>query len=236
MRFLRFGVLGSVMAVSLVAASPALADTGSVPTPLGSVSVTINGGEFTEECTQFPYEIVVADAAPEVQWSVEVNARRGGGSRVSDMVTGYGTSTTSANLQICSGDGAGRWTAAVRIRMADTSGSTRTFNRSLTLRFPISKATSTTTITGTSVSGSRTTVTGTVLDAAGSGTTTAFGYVTLKVQRSDGTWQTRGREQVNAAGTFRIVVPRALTPGTVMKALFLGTQEAQRSASVSTTL
>ncbi|MFM8352911.1 MAG: hypothetical protein ACKN9D_17840, partial [Actinomycetales bacterium] len=189
-----------------------------------------------EECTQFPYEIVVADAASDVQWSVEVNARRGGGGRVSDMVTGYGSGTTAANLQICSGDGAGRWTAAVRIRMAETSGSTRTLNRSLTLRFPISKATSTTTITGTSVSGSRTTVTGTVLDGAGSGATTAFGYVTIKVQRSDGTWQTRGREQVNSTGAFRVVIPRALTPGTVIQALFQGTQEAQRSASAATTL
>jgi hypothetical protein len=120
--------------------------------------------------------------------------------------------------------------------MAETSGSTRTFNRSLTLRFPISKATSTTTITGTSVSGSRTTVTGTVLDGAGSGATTAFGYVTIKVQRADGTWRVSGRAQVNSPGNFRIIIGRAMPTGTAIQVFFQGTDEAKRSASAVTTV
>ena len=216
--------------------APATADTGSVPTPIGSVAVTINGGEFTEECTEFPYEIVVSDAAADVQWSVEVNARRSGGGRVTDIVTGYGSTTSSADIQICSGDGAGRWTATARVRLSETSGSTRTFNRSMTLSFPVSKATTTTTIAGAAVSGSRTTVTGTVLDATGGAATTAFGYVTIKVQRSDGTWRMAGREQVTAAGSFRVVIGRALSPGTVLQAFFQGTQEAKRSTSAATTV
>jgi len=215
---------------------PALADTSSVPTPIGSVAVTINGGEFTEECTDFPYEIAVSDAASDVQWSVEIDARRRGGGRVSDMVTGYGTTTSPADLQICSGDGAGMWTATVRVRLAETSGATRSFNRSTTLRFPVSKATSTTTVSSASVAGSRTIVTGTVLDSAGSAATTQFGYVAVKVQRSDGTWKLSGREQVNGSGNFRITIARAVPSGTGIQVFFLGTEEAKRSESAVTTV
>ncbi len=216
--------------------SPAWADSGSAVTPIGSVAVTINGGEFTEECTEFPYEITVSDAASDVQWTVDVEARRRGGGRVSDLVTGYGTTTTAADLQICSGDGAGPWTAAVRIRLAETSGSSRSFDRSFTLRFPISKATSTTTISSATISGSRTTVAGTVLDSAGAAATTQFGYITVKVQRADGTWRVSGRAQVNSSGNFRIIIGRAVPTGTAIQVFFQGTDEAKRSASAVTTV
>lgn len=215
---------------------PAAAGTGSASTPIGSVTVTINGGSFTQECTDFPYEIVVSDASPDVQWTVRTNARRGSDGRVGDTVTGLGSGTRTPDLQICSGDGAGRWNANVRIRLTDTRDTTRSFDRSVTIRFPISRATSTTTIGRASISGSRTVVTGTVLDATGGAETTAFGALTIKVQGSDGTWRSQGREQVNASGNFRVVIPRALATGTVIKAIFLGTEEAKPSESATTTL
>jgi len=228
--------LALVVPASVWSVTPALADAGSASTPIGSMAVTIDGGEFTEECTEFPYQIVVTDAASDVQWSAEVSATRRGGGRVNGMETGYGSGTFTAALQICSGDGAGRWSARVAVHLAETSGSTRAYNRSLRLGFPISKATTTTTITGSAIRGGKTVVTGTVLDSSGGASTTKFGYVTIKVERPDGSWQRGGRKQVDAAGAFTVTVNRVLSSGTKLQAVFQGTEEAKASASADYTI
>ena len=65
--------LGVGLAVGVLAA-PAWAGSGQVETPIGSLSIQIDGGVFTEECTDFPYEVAVTGAAAEVQWSAEIDA------------------------------------------------------------------------------------------------------------------------------------------------------------------
>jgi hypothetical protein len=122
------------------------------------------------------------------------------------METGYGSGTFPAALRICSGDGAGRWSAPGGRAPGSTSGSTRAYDRSMRLGFPISKATTTTTITGTAIRGGKTVVTGTVLDGGGGAATSKFGYVAIKVERPDGSWQRGGRSRS---------MPQAPSPSTV---------------------
>lgn len=220
-----------VMVVGLLGVPTASADTASVSTPVGSLEMTIDGGSFTEECTDFPYEIVVTGALPRVQWSAEIDAERSGGWSVSDSVTGMGSGTTSDDLMICTGDGAGAWTARVAVRMWDTSSATDVYDRTMTLEFTVSKAETTTTITSVSVRSSSTTVKGTVVDAAGGTETTAFGTVTVRVKAPGGSWTTRGSATVAADGTYRVSIGSKLRSGTKVKAVFSGTDASKRSVS-----
>jgi hypothetical protein len=222
----------AVLSAGLLLGVPvAHADTNSVTAPIGTLQMTINGGAFTEECTDFPYTVVVTGALPRVQWSAEIDADRDGGGTVSGMLTDYGSGTFTGDLMICSGDGAGSWTATVDVRMADPADATAVYSRTMTIDFTISKASTATTITSVNLGSSRTKVTGTVLDSTGGSETTASGYVTVKVKKSGDTWREKGRVQVAEDGTWSLRIGKAYASGTQFKAVFEGTDEAKRSTS-----
>lgn len=211
----------------VVAPGAVHADTQSVTTPIGSLEMTLDGGSFTEECTDFPYEVVVSDALPRVQWSAEIEAERDGGGSVTGMLTEFGSGTFDGGLQICSGDGAGSWTATVAVRMADPADATAVYNRTMTLEFTISKATTTTTITRVNAGSSRTKVWGTVTDAG----VARFGDVTIKVKKPGAPWKTGGSGSVDEDGNFSVTIEKNYPAGTKLKAVFEGTDEAKRSTS-----
>lgn len=219
--------LTTVAAGLALAPSAARADTQSVTTPVGLLEMTLDGGSFTEECTDFPYEVVVSDALPRVQWSAEIEAERDGGGSVTGMLTDFGSGTFDGDLQICSGDGAGSWTATVAVRMADPADATAVYNRTMTLRFTISKATTTTTITLVNTGSSRTKVKGTVADAK----VAMFGDVTIKVKKPSASWKTGGSGSVDEDGNFSVTIDKTYPAGTKFKAVFEGTDEAKRSTS-----
>jgi hypothetical protein len=222
---------GGVAACTLAALPAALADTSSVTTPIGSLEMTIDGGAFTEECTDFPYTVVVTGALPRVQWTADIDAERDGGGSVTDTVTGFGSGTVTDDLQACSGDGAGSWTATIAVRMADPADTTAVYNGTMTIDFTVSKATSATTITSVNLGSSKTKVKGTVLDSTGGSETTMFGYVTVKVKKSGDTWRDKGRVQVDEDGRWSLTIGKAYAPGTKFKAVFGGTDEAKSSTS-----
>lgn len=222
-----------VMIAALLAAAPvAQADSASITTPIGALEMAIDGGAFTEECTDFPYEVVVTDALPRVQWSAEIEAERDGGGSVTGMLTDFGSGTFGGDLQICSGDGAGAWTATVAVRMADPADTTAVYNRTMTLEFTISKATTTTTITRVNAGSSRTKVKGTVADAG----VAMFGDVTIKVKKPSASWKTGGSGSVDEDGNFSVTIDKTYPAGTKFKAVFEGTDEAKRSTSAVSTI
>jgi hypothetical protein len=202
-----------------------------VTTPLGTLEMTIGGGAFTEECTDFPYTVVVSGALPRVQWTANIDAERTGGGSVTDTVTGFGSGTVTDDLQVCSGDGAGSWTATVAVRMADPADTTAVSTGTMTVDFTISKATSSTTITSVNLGSAKTKVKGTVLDSTGGSDTTMFGYVTVKVKKSGDTWRDKGRVQVDEDGRWSLTIGKAYASGTKFKAVFGGTDEAKGSTS-----
>ena len=224
-------VVGVVSAAAL-ALPAAQADTSSVTTPIGSLEMTLDGGAFTEECTDFPYDVVVTDALPRVQWSAEIEAERDGGGSVSGMLTDFGSGTFDSGLQICSGDGAGNWTATVNVRMADPADATAVYTRTMSLEFTISKATTATTITRVNAGSSRTKVKGTVADAA----VAMFGDVTVKVKKPSASWKNGGSGAVDEDGNFSVTIDRTYPAGTKVKVVFEGTDEAKRSTSAIATL
>ena len=224
-------IVGTVSAAAL-ALPGALAGTSSVVTPIGSLEMTLKDGAFTQECTDFPYDVVVTDALPRVQWSAEIEAERDGGGSVSGMLTAYGSGTFDSGLQICSGDGAGNWTATVSVRMADPADATAVYNRTMTLDFIISKATTTTTITRVTSGSSRTKVRGTVADAE----VAMFGDVTVKVKKPSASWRTGGSGTVDEDGNFSVTIDRTYPAGTKVKVVFEGTDEAKKSTSAISTL
>ena len=221
----------ALIAVSVAALPSAHAGTSSATTPLGTLEMTIDGGAFTEECTDFPYTVVVSGALPRVQWTTDIDAEHEGGGSVTDIATGFGSQTVTEELQICSGDGAGSWTATVSLQMWDPADATAVYSRTMTVPFTISKATSATEITGVTVGSTKTKVSGTVLDAAGGSETTAFGYVTVKVRKSGDTWRDRGRVQVDADGRWSLSIGKTFPARTKFKAAFGGTDEALRGTS-----
>lgn len=218
---------------TLLCAPTASAGTSSATTPLGTLEMTIDGGAFTEECTDFPYEVVVSDALPRVQWSAEIEAERDGGGSVTGMLTDFGAGTFDGDLQICSGDGAGSWTATVAVRMADPADTTAVYDDTMTIDFTVSKATSSTTITAVNLGSSKTKVKGTVLDTSGGSETTMFGYVTVKVKKSGDSWRDKdkGRVQVDEDGRWSLTFDRSFPSGTHFLAAFQGTEEVKRSTS-----
>lgn len=216
---------------TLLCAPTASAGTSSATTPLGTLEMTIDGGAFTEECTDFPYQVSVSGPSREIQWSADIVAERDGGGSVSDFITDFGSGDFSDDIMICSGDGAGSWTATVTVKMWDTLGSTPVFKRTMTIDFAVSKATSATTITSVNLGSSRTKVKGTVLDSTGGSETTAFGYVTVKVKKSGDSWREKGRVQVAEDGTWSLKIDKTYASGTQFKAVFAGTEEAERSTS-----
>lgn len=221
----------ALAAGGLLGLPTAQADTNSVTTPLGTLEMTLDGGTFTEECTDFPYSVTVTGASPDVQWSAEIDAERDGGGSVSGMATDIGSGTFPEELLICSSDGAGSWTATVQVMMRDTTDTTAVFNRSMTIDFTISKASTTTTITNVNLASARTKVKGTVLDAAGESETTMFGYVTVKVKKSGGSWKSKGRAQVDEDGRWSLTIETSYATGTQFKSVYAGSDEAKRSTS-----
>ena len=218
---------------ALLAAPPAArADSASVTTPIGTLEMTLEGGSFAGECTDFPYEVIVTDALPRVQWSAQIGAARDGGGSVTGMLTDFGSGTFTGDLQICSGDGAGAWTATVDVRMADPADATAVYNRTMTLEFTISKATTTTSITRVSSGSSRTKVKGTVADAQ----VAMFGDVTVKVKKPSASWKTAGTGTVDEDGNFTVTIDRTYPSGTRVKVVFEGTDEAKRSTSGISTI
>ena len=220
------------LGAALLASPIARADTASVTTPIGSLEMTLDGGAFTEECTDFPYEVVVTDALPRVQWTAEIEAERDGGGSVTGILTDFGSGTFDSGLQICSGDGAGDWTATVTVRMADPADATAVYNRTMTLEFAISKATTTTTITRVNAGSSRTKVKGTVADAE----VAMFGDVTVKVKKPGASWKTGGSGTVDEDGNYSVTIEKTYATGTKFKVVFEGTDEAKRSTSAVTTI
>lgn len=218
--------VGSVLVVPAVSAG-----TSSVTTPIGTLEMTLDGGAFTEECTDFPYTVVVTGALPRVQWTADIDAKRDGGGSVTDTVTGFGSGTVTDDLQVCSGDGAGSWTATVSVRMADPADTTAVYTRTMTIDFTISKAMTATTISSVTLGSSKTKVKGTVLDSTGGSETTMFGYVIVKVKKSGDTWRDKGRVQVAEDGAWSLRIDKAYASGTQFKAVFEGTDEAKRSTS-----
>lgn len=231
MKIVSLAVPAGLAAASLLFAPAVSAASSSVTTPLGTLEMTIDGGAFTEECTDFPYTVVVSDALPRVQWTAELDAERDGGGSVSDITTGYGSGTVSDDLQVCSGDGAGAWTATVLVRMADPADTTAVYTGTMTIDFTISKATSSTTITTVNLGSSKTKVKGTVLDSTGGSDTTMFGYVTVKVKKSGDSWREKGTVQVAEDGTWTLKIEKTYASGTKFKAVFAGTDEAKSSTS-----
>ena len=221
----------ALAAGSLLGMPAAHADTNSVTTPLGTLEMTLDGGVFSEECTDFPYDVVVTGASPDVQWSAEIDAERDGGGSARGMSTDLGSGTFNDELMICSSDGAGSWTATVQVMMRDTTDTTAVFNRTMTIDFTISKASTTTTITNVNLGSSKTKVKGTVFDAAGGSETTMFGYVTVKVKKSGGSWKSKGRTQVSEDGRWSLTIEKSYATGTKFKAVYEGSDEAKRSTS-----
>ena len=199
--------------------------------------MTIDDGEFTEECTNFPYTVVVKDATDDVQWTADITATRdGSSSSVTGMSTDFGSGTFGDALLVCSGDGAGVWSATVRVRFSDTTDTTKVYNRSFTLDFTVSKAVSETTITRVKVASGETKVKGTVLTMTGLSDPTMFGDVTIKVKKSGGSWKNKGTTQVDADGNFKLAIGTEYAAGTKVKAVFAGTDEAKSSTSAVWTI
>ena len=221
------------LALGLVAAPAALAGSAAVSSPIGSMTMVIDGGEFTEECTDFPYTVEVTGATRNVQWSAEIEATRSGSpSTVTGMSTDFGSGTFEDSLQVCSGvDGAGDWTAAVTVQFRDTTDTTKVYNRTMTIEFTVSKAESETTITNVRERSGSTKVKGTVLTTTGLSDPTMFGDVTIKVKKPGGSWKTKGTEQVDEDGNFSVTIDRTYESGTKFKAVFGGTDEAEGSTS-----
>ena len=226
------------LALGLVAAPTALADSAAVSSPIGSMTMVIDGGEFTEECTDFPYTVEVTGATLNVQWSAEIEATRSGSrSTVTGMITGSGSGTFEDSLQVCSGvDGAGYWTADVAVQFRDTTDTTKVYNRTMTIEFTVSKAESETTITNVRERSGATKVKGRVLTTTGLSEPTMFGDVTIKVKKPGGSWKTKGTEQVDEDGNFAVTIDRTYESGTKFQAVFGGTDEAKRSTSAVSTI
>ena len=175
--------------------------------------------------------VVVSGALPRVQWSAQIDAERDGGGSADGMVTDYGSGTFADDLMICSGDGAGAWTATVSVRMADPADATAVYTSTMTIDFTVSKASTSTTITNVNLGSSATNVKGTVLDATGGSETTMFGYVTIKVKKSGGSWKSKGRTQVDEDGRWSLRIATSYAEGTKFKAVYEGSDEAKRSTS-----
>lgn len=221
------------LALGLAAAPAAFAGSDSEATPIGTMEITIDGGEFTEECTDFPYTVDVTGAAGGVDWSAEIEASRSGGrSTPSAMTTGTGSGTVTDSIMICSGvDGAGDYTATVAVKFTHPTDTTSVYDRTMTIAFTVSKAESETTITNVRERSGSTKVKGTVLTTTGLSDPTMFGDVTIKVKKSGGSWKTKGTEQVDEDGYFSVTIDRTYESGTKFKAVFGGTDEAEGSTS-----
>lgn len=229
MRIFSLALAAGLAAASLLFAPAVSAGTASVVTGLGSVEMTIDGGTFTEECTDFPYTVIVTGPNIGVQWSTAIDAERDGGGRVTDLLTDYGSGVFTDDIMICSGDGAGSWTANVTVKLWVPGGFP--VERTMAIDFAISKATSITTITSVNLGPTRTKMKGTVLDSTGGSETTMFGYVTVKVKKPGDSWRERGRVQVAEDGTWSLRLGKTYSSGTQFKAVFGGTEEARRSTS-----
>ena len=216
----------------------ALAGSGSTSTPIGSMAMTIDGGEFTEECTDFAYTVEVTGASSNVQWSAEIEATNDAtGSTVTAMSTGMGSRTVEDAIMVCSGgDGAGDYTASVAVQMRDTTDTTKVYNRTMTIDFTVSKAETETTITNVRERSGDTKVKGTVLTTTGLSEPTMFGDVTIKVKKPGGSWKTKGTEQVDEDGNFSVMIGRTYETGTKFKAVFGGTDESTGSTSAVWTI
>lgn len=221
----------SGITMAAVATPSASAGTGSVSTPIGALEMTLDGGDFTEECTDFGYSVVVTGATSDVQWSAEIAAERDGGGSASGMITDFGSGTFADDLMICSGDGAGSWTATVRVNMRDTTDTTAVYNRTMTLDFTISKAESVATISTVNVGSSKTKVKGTVIDTNGNTDTTMFGDVTVKTKKPGHSWKNHGTGQVGEDGSFTVTITKTYPEGTKFKVVFDGTDEAKSDTS-----
>ncbi len=231
-------VLGVGLAASVLVA-PAWAGSGSVDTPIGSLAMTIDDGVFTEECTDFPYEIVVTGAAAEVQWSADIVATGSRGATSDAVSTGMGSQTVAGDLMICSsgGTGHGTWTAVVDVQLRNTVDTTQVFNESVEVTFAISKATSVATITEIAASRTATKVKGTVIDTNGNTETMMFGYVEVMVKKSGWTsWRSKGEGQVSESGRFTVTLDRIYPAGTKVKVKFRGTDEAKATTSAISTI
>ena len=239
---MRMRALSVALGVGLAAgalAAPAWAGSGEVETPIGSLSIQIDGGVFTEECTDFPYEVVVTGAAAEVQWSAEIDATGSRGATANAMSTGMGSQTVEDEIMICSsgGKGHGTWTAAISVQLRNTVDTTEVFNREMEVTFTVSKATSVATITGITESSSATKVKGTVIDTNGNTATTMFGYVEVLVKKSGWTsWRSKGESQVSETGRFTVKLDRVYPAGTKVKVKFRGTDEAKSATSAISTI
>jgi hypothetical protein len=235
---MRLRAVGVVLGVGLatgVLAAPVWAGSNEVTTPIGSLSLTIDGGAFTQECTDFPYEVVVTGASSEVQWSAEIEATGSRGAESSAMSTDFGSGTVEDTIMICSsgGTGHGTWTAAVSVQLRNTLDTTEVYNRAMELTFTVSKATSVATITSVSLGSVKTKVKGTVRDASGGSQTTMFGYVTIQAKKAGGSWRNKARVQVDEAGSFTATIDQAYAEGTKFKAVFAGTDEAKSATSAT---
>lgn len=221
------------LALALGLAPSALAGSDSAVTPIGSMAMVIDGGEFTEECTDFPYVVEVTGATSDVQWSADIEATRSGSrSKIVEGITDFGSGTFEGELTVCSGvDGPGDYTAAVAVRLWDTTDSTKVFDRTMSIDFTVSKADSVTTITGVSERSGKTKVKGTVLTTSGLSDPTKFGEVTIKVKKPGGSWKTKGTQEVNSDGKFTLTISTTYPSGTKFKAVFAGTDESSGSTS-----
>jgi len=150
---------------------------------------------------------------------------------MSGVITGFGVGDFLDDLMVCSGDGAGSWTATVDVQMRDTTDTTAVLDRTMTIDFTISKATTETTITRVNIGSSKTKVKGTVLDSTGGSETTMFGDVTVKVKRPGGSWKSPATGQVDSDGSFTVTIEKVYPSGTKFKVAFAGTDEAKSSTS-----
>lgn len=241
MRTTVFALVPAVLAGSLLVAPAAMADTGTTTTPLGTLELTVDGGSFTEECTDFPYEVVVTGASADIQWSAEVDAEGSRGATASAMSTGMGSGSGTDSLMICSSHdtGHGTWTADVAVMMRDTMDTTKVYNTSITVTFKITKAESVATVTDVIVKESKDTtkVKGTVIDVNGHTATTMFGYVKIKVKKPGwSSWKEKGEGQVSSAGSYAVTLSKAYESGTKIKVKYKGSDEAKKATSAVWTI
>jgi len=234
---LRFLVLALPLALAIPAAPVAQAGSGSATTPIGDISMSIPGGFFTEECTDFPYTIVITDASDDVQWDVDIRARRGSSSdRANGGTTDYGSGSFEDSLMICSGQGAGSWTATVTVQMRDTTDATAVYDRTMSIDFPVSLTETVTTIDNVRERSGKTKIRGTVLTTTGLSAPTAFGTATIKVKKSGRSWKKVGETQVDGDGEFRYTIDQTYDAGTKIRVVFGGTEESNASSSDAWTL
>jgi len=197
------------------------------------MQVSIDGGTFDDECTEFPVSVAVTGTGGDAEWSADITAVGPEGS-VTANESGNGDGVATTYLEVCAADGAGTWSATIAAEFISTRGSAevRPVRRAtLGVTFEVSQATTETTISLVRIRSGVTRVQGNVIASHGGNNLVGGESVKIRAKKPGKSWKDYVTGTTDADGDFSLDVMQELPEGTKIKAVFIGTDAAEKSTS-----